>query len=51
MGGQIMFICQLEVCGSQALVSPWAGAQYPNFVNEEIEAQRVKEICPQSHTN
>lgn len=34
---------------------PWPhsgpGAQYPNVINEEIEAQKMKETYPQSRRN
>lgn len=43
-----MFIHRL---GSRPWPHPGPGAQYPNFIDEEIEAQEMKETCPQSHRN
>ena len=43
-----MFIHRLE---SRPWPHPGPGAQYPNFIDEAIEAQKMKETCPQSHRN
>lgn len=43
-GGQIALICRLEVIGAR----PWF---HPHFINEEMEAQQVRETRPQPREN
>lgn len=35
--------------GARPWPHPGPGAQYPSFIDEEAEVQRVRKACPQSH--